>query len=82
MKAETEHALAAGNGYWLVPFANFQADCPYLVGSYEYVAHGLQRLVQKGINAFIFDVPASEEEFLHLSQALCRSDIISATSRR
>ena len=77
MKAESEQATAR-NGYWLVPFANFQADCPYLVGAEEYVAERLQRLVQKGINTFIFDVPASEEEFLNLSRVLKASGITSS----
>jgi alkanesulfonate monooxygenase len=75
MKAESEHAAAAGDGYWLAPFANFQADCPYLVGTHEYVAERLQQLVQRGATTFVLDVPAREEEFLNLGRVLQKSGI-------
>jgi len=79
MKAESERAAAASeDGYWLVPFANFQADCPYLVGAHEYVAERLQQLVHGGVTTFIFDIPATEEEFLNLSRVLQKSGIISS----
>lgn len=78
MKAESEQALATGTGYWLTPFANFQADCPYLVGAHSDVADKLRRLIQSGITTFIFDVPASEEEFSHLSQVLHQSGALAA----
>jgi alkanesulfonate monooxygenase len=78
MKAESEHVAAAGDGYWLVPFANLQADCPYLVGAHEYVAEKLQQLVQRGLTTFVIDIPASEEEFLNLSRVLKKSKILSS----
>ena len=77
MKADSEHVGAAGDGYWLVPFATFQADCPYLVGAHEYVAETLHRLVQRGVTTLVLDIPASEEEFVHLRSVLEKSKIIS-----
>ena len=50
MKAEAEQALAAENGYWLVPLANFLGG---LSISREYVAHGLQQLAKGGIPSFL-----------------------------
>lgn len=81
LKAASEQVVAAENGYWLVPFSNYQADCPYLVGAYEYVFNRLQRLIAAGITTFIFDFPGTEEEvleeeFLHLSQVLRLSGTI------
>jgi alkanesulfonate monooxygenase len=70
MKADSERSAATKNGYWLAPFANFQADCPYLVGSHEYIAERLRRLMQRGITTFVLDIPAREEEFLHVSRVL------------
>jgi alkanesulfonate monooxygenase len=79
LKAESEHVVEAGNGYWLVPFATFQADCPYLVGDHEYIAERLKRLARGGITTFVFDVSAKEEEFMNLSHVLQKSGIL-ATS--
>jgi alkanesulfonate monooxygenase len=78
MKAESDHGIAKEGGYWLLPFTNFQADCPYLVGDHNYVADRLRRLVQRGVTTFIFDIPAHEEEFLNVSQVLQMSKIFSA----
>ena len=81
LKLASEQATNAGNGYWLVPFSNYQADCPYLVGAYEYVSEKLQRLIAAGITTFVFDFPGTEEdvleaEFKHVSQVLRLSEII------
>ncbi|HEX2094418.1 MAG TPA: LLM class flavin-dependent oxidoreductase [Longimicrobiaceae bacterium] len=56
-------------GYWLAPFRNFKADCPYFVGDYERVAGLVARLVDRGVECFILDLPAREEEFRHVSAA-------------
>lgn len=55
--------------YWLTPFRNFKADSPYLVGDYGRVADVIARLIHKGIDTFIVDLPASEEEFRHVHAA-------------
>jgi alkanesulfonate monooxygenase len=78
MKADSERGASAKNGYWLAPFANFQADCPYLVGSHECLAERLRGMVQRGVTTFVLDIPAREEEFLHLNRVLQMSGIISS----
>jgi alkanesulfonate monooxygenase len=55
----------AENPYWLVPFQNYKATCPYLVGSYDRVADEVARYVDIGYSTFILDVPASVEEMRH-----------------
>ena len=55
----------AENPYWLVPFQNYKAVCPFLVGSYERVADEVARYVDVGYRTFILDVPASVEEMRH-----------------
>ena len=55
----------AENPYWLVPFQNYKAVCPFLVGSYDRVADEVARYVDVGYRTFILDVPASVEEMRH-----------------
>ena len=55
----------AENPYWLLPFQNYKAVCPFLVGSYDRVADEVARYVDVGYRTFILDVPASVEEMHH-----------------
>jgi alkanesulfonate monooxygenase len=64
---------AEENPYWLVPFENYQTFCPYLVGSYDQVAHELGRYIAFGYRTFILDVPANPEELLHSRVAFQRA---------
>jgi len=61
--------LSGSGTYWLVPFENYQTNCPYLVGSYENVAEVLAKYLASGFRTFILDIPAEEEEFAHTSAA-------------
>jgi alkanesulfonate monooxygenase len=54
--------------YWLWPFHNYKTFCPYLVGSYEQVSHEIGRYLATGYRTFILDVPASEEDLIHINQ--------------
>jgi alkanesulfonate monooxygenase len=69
LQQATEMAAVAQPGYWLAPFRNFQADCPYFIGSYQQVTALLIALVRRGITVFILDIPAREEEFAHIEVA-------------
>jgi len=73
--AEAEIEELRENGYWLGPFMNYQADCPYLVGSYSDVGSSLRRFVEKKISTIILDVIADEEELQHVSRTLASSGI-------
>lgn len=66
LKNTAEGVETAPPNYWMSPFLNMQADCPYVVGDYEYVANLLTTLVKSGIRAFVLDIPADEEEFRHV----------------
>lgn len=63
MKLAAEQGQGAHPGYWLEPFRNFKADCPYFVGSHAQVAGLMTRLVAAGIDTIILDLPPVEEEF-------------------
>src|SRR6266581_786859 len=65
--------LEAENPYWLVPFQNYKATCPYLVGSYDRVADEVARYLDAGYRTFILDVPASEEELRHIGAVFERA---------
>jgi len=55
--------------YWLTPFRNLKADCPYIIGDYEYVASLLVKLIERGIRTFILEIPPHEQEFYHIDVA-------------
>lgn len=55
--------------YWLTPFRNLKADCPYVVGDYECVVNLLVSLIEKGIRVFVLEAPPHEEEFRHIDTA-------------
>jgi alkanesulfonate monooxygenase len=61
------------NPYWLVPFQNYKAICPFLVGSYDRVADEVARYVDAGYRTFILDVPASAEEMEHIGAVFERT---------
>jgi len=67
LKRQADTPTSTAKGYWLEPFANMKADCPYLVGSYDFVSDRVDKLMQRGISHFIFDIPPIEEEFFHVS---------------
>jgi alkanesulfonate monooxygenase len=58
--------MSAQNPYWLVPFQNYKAICPYLVGSYDRVADEIARYVDLGYRTFILETPMSAEEMRHV----------------
>src|SRR5437667_8162940 len=47
--------LEAENPYWLVPFQNYKATCPYLVGSYDRDADEVGRYFDAGFRSCIPD---------------------------
>ena len=55
----------AENPYWLVPFQNYKAMCPYLVGSYDRVADEVARYVDVGYRTFILEAPANADDMRH-----------------
>jgi alkanesulfonate monooxygenase len=58
------------NGYWLLPFLTFQADCPYLVGSYAEIGARLRSFAEKGVGTIILDMVSDETELKHVRKAL------------
>jgi alkanesulfonate monooxygenase len=58
-------APGAESAYWLAPFQNFQALCPYLVGSYDRVADEVARYIEIGYRTFILEAPVSADELWH-----------------
>ncbi|MGH3570035.1 MAG: LLM class flavin-dependent oxidoreductase [Pseudonocardia sp.] len=59
--------------YWLGPFQNYQTFCPYLVGSYDSVARMLAHYLDIGSNTFILDIPAAEEELVHIGAVFAKA---------
>jgi alkanesulfonate monooxygenase len=61
----------AGNRepYWLVPFQQYQTNCPYLVGDYSRVGRELAGYMELGYRTFILDVPPGAAELGHIRKA-------------
>jgi alkanesulfonate monooxygenase len=51
----------------------YQADCPYLVGSYADIGARLRRFAEKNVGTIILDVVAEEKELQHVCKALALS---------
>ena len=63
------------NGYWLLPFLTYQADCPYLVGSYAEIGMKLRCFAEKNVGTIILDVVGDEEEQEHVCKAFAASGL-------
>jgi alkanesulfonate monooxygenase len=50
-------------GFWMSPFANFQADCPFFVGDHARVSALLAALVRSGVRTFVLDIPLDAQEY-------------------
>jgi alkanesulfonate monooxygenase len=49
--------------FWLEPFRQLRADCPYLVGSHDRLAEIFAEHIAKGVDWFVFDLPDNRAEF-------------------
>ncbi|MFZ5635062.1 MAG: LLM class flavin-dependent oxidoreductase [Pseudomonadota bacterium] len=56
-------------GFWMSPFASFQADCPFFVGDHARTAGLLAALVRSGIRTFVLDIPLDETEYRNTAAA-------------
>jgi alkanesulfonate monooxygenase len=63
--ADMEDAAERGEPYWMGPFNNYQAMCPYLVGSHATVAAEIQKYASVGFRTFILDEPQDREDLFH-----------------
>lgn len=54
------HDIGEESVYWLGPFKHYHTFCPYLVGSYEQVAHELSGYLQAGCRTCVLDIPVSK----------------------
>ena len=59
--------------YWLWPFHNYKTFCPYLVGSYAQVSQEISRYLASGYTTFILDVPAIEEDLIHIGNVFAEA---------
>ncbi|WFU85600.1 LLM class flavin-dependent oxidoreductase [Bradyrhizobium sp. CIAT3101] len=72
---EGQNGELQDNGYWLLPYLTFQADCPYLVGSYAEIGVKLKEFAAKGLTTIMLDTVADETEMQHVCKALSASGL-------
>jgi len=70
------------NPYWLVPFQNYKTNCPYLVGSYERVAHELASYITVGYRTLILDIPPDQGELAHINVVINQATTEATTRAR
>ncbi len=75
MVQAARQSASAAPGYWLEPFCQMQADCPYFVGSHRQVGELLRALVRGGIETVILDLPADEVEVAEAARAIAGSGL-------
>jgi alkanesulfonate monooxygenase len=63
------------NGYWLLPFLTFQADCPYLVGSYAEIGARIRGFAEQDLTTIMLDMVADDAEMQHVQRALAESGL-------
>ena len=73
LSAMSESGPEEESPYWLVPFQNYKAMCPYLVGSYDRVAGELAHYLHCGYTTFILDEPPNADEMQHIAVAFERA---------
>ena len=66
---------------WLAPMREYDAGCPYLVGSYDAVAAELERHLASGCRRFILGVPIEPEELDHVQKAFGHAPTLLAHAR-
>lgn len=57
-----EVTIPAGHPYWLGPYKNGQASCPFLVGAREDIARELIGYFKMGLRTFLVDDPRTDED--------------------
>ncbi|MDY6946860.1 MAG: LLM class flavin-dependent oxidoreductase [Pseudomonadota bacterium] len=67
--SDNESEGITNRGYWLGPFKNFQADCPYVVGERAAMSDLIANLVRRGATTFVIDTPVIEIELEEIACA-------------
>jgi alkanesulfonate monooxygenase len=72
--SEADDAAEQGEPYWLGPFNNYKAMCPYLVGSYDRIATEIGNYVAAGYRTFILDEPENESDLQQTGEVFKRAE--------
>jgi len=65
--------IPVGHPYWLGPYRQFYAGCPFLVGSVEDVASELACYIDLGLRTFLLELLLSDEDGEYISAAFRRA---------
>ncbi|ACS86840.1 LLM class flavin-dependent oxidoreductase [Musicola paradisiaca] len=74
------HATDVADGYWIAPFENGRADCPYVVQDHRSMAGMVARLVRQGTTSFIIDLPEESEQLVEIAQVFTLARALLSTS--
>jgi alkanesulfonate monooxygenase len=60
--------VRTGHPYWLGPYKNYYAACPFLVGSTREVVAELVKYIRLGITTFLLEQPEDEEDSARVTE--------------
>lgn len=61
-------AASEGHPYWLGPYNNDQAGCPFLVGDMSEVAAALAGYIRMGLRTFLVEAPPTDEDAAYITE--------------
>jgi alkanesulfonate monooxygenase len=61
---------AEGHPYWLGPYKNNKAACPFLVGSKHAVATELAGYIRMGLRTFLIENAVDDEDAAYITETL------------
>ncbi|TSE12151.1 LLM class flavin-dependent oxidoreductase [Mesorhizobium intechi] len=69
-----EVTVPAGHPYWLGPYKNGHASCPFLVGSREDIARELIGYFKMGLRTFLLDDPPEDEDAFEIQSVFAMAE--------
>ena len=63
-----DNRVPPGHPYWLGPYKNYQAACPFLVGSRQQVVAELAEYIRLGITTFLIEQPEDAEDSQRITE--------------
>lgn len=70
----SEVTVPEGHPYWLGPYKNGHASCPFLVGSREDIARELIGYFKMGLRTFLLDDPPTDEDAFEIQSVFAMAE--------
>ena len=78
----SEVVVPEGHPYWLGPYSNGQASCPFLIGAREDVASELVGYLKMGLRTFLVEDPLTDEDASDIRNDFTMAEEVFARANR